>query len=265
LIDHLFQHPNSIIFLLILLSLHFSLVHFLPSIYFTKTILEWVTKGLWRSLVACLIAFKTVMQIPIVFQFWFLLKIWHILCWVKERKKDGCIRSKTKNEKGWYWSHFTFVLTHVFSILQCLADVPLNPRTLVLFWGKKMEGSKMEAMMEKMKVKKEKIKVWVRNFQFLENKRRRWILGLEGEENTEALTCQLFFFFDFLFFLLVNYTRGIKKINKYTDGMPRMVDSVKIDVLQKGVDMGGHFCHFFRLNCTFGPLSFQKLRFWPPN
>jgi len=22
---------------------------------------------------------------------------------------------------------------------------------------------------------------------------------------------------------------------------------------------------FFRLNCTFGPLSFQKLRFWPPN
>ena len=165
MIDHLFQHPNSIIFLLILLSLHFSLVHFLPSIYFTKTVLECVIKGLWRSLVACLIAFKTVMQMPIVFQFWFLLKIWHILCWVKERKKDGCIRSKTKNEKGWYWSHFTFVLTHVFSILQCLADVPLNPRTLVL-----------------------------------ENKRRRWILGLEGEEDTEALTCQLFLWF-FVFFI----------------------------------------------------------------
>jgi len=27
--------------------------------------------------------------------------------------------------------------------------------------------------------------------------------------------------------------------------MPHMVDQVKIDVLQKGVDMGGHFCHYF--------------------
>jgi len=53
----------------------------------------------------------------------------------------------------------------------CLADIPLNPRIPVLFREKKMKGSKMEAMKEKMK--KEKTKVWVRNFQFLENKRRR--------------------------------------------------------------------------------------------
>jgi len=51
-----------------------------------------------------------------------------------------------------------------------------------------------------------------------------------------------------LFFLLANYTRGIKKLNKlnkYTGGMPSMVDWVKIDVLQKGVNMGVTFAIFF--------------------
>jgi hypothetical protein len=57
-----------------------------------------------------------------------------------------------------------------------------------------------------------------------------------------------YFFGDFLFFLLAIYTRGIKiiiKLNKYTGGMPRMVDWVKIEVLQKGVNMGVTFTIFF--------------------
>jgi len=40
----------------------------------------------------------------------------------------------------------------------------------------------------------------------------------------------------------------LKKIqtkNKYIGGVPHMVDWVKIDILQNGVDMGNHFCHFF--------------------
>jgi len=45
----------------------------------------------------------------------------------------------------------------------CLADVPLNPGILFFFEKKKMEGPKIEAMKEKMKMKKEKTKVWVGN------------------------------------------------------------------------------------------------------
>jgi len=36
-----------------------------------------------------------------------------------------------------------------------------------------MEGPKMEAMKERMRMEEKKTKVWVGNFQFLENKRRR--------------------------------------------------------------------------------------------
>jgi len=36
-----------------------------------------------------------------------------------------------------------------------------------------------------------------------------------------------------------------------------MVDLVKIDVLQKGVNIGGHFCHFFNRNQNY---NFCKLR-----
>jgi len=87
-----------------------------------------------------------------------------------------------------------------------------------------------------------------------EEQRKKWKIEEADDDDGhlffEALTCQtiLFIFCDFLFFLFANYTHGIKKIksiNKYTGGMPSMVDWVKSGVLQKGVNMGGHFCHFF--------------------
>ena len=55
----------------------------------------------------------------------------------------------------------------------------------------------------------------------------------------------------------------LKKLNKYTGGMPSMVDWVKIDVLQKGVNMGVTFAIFFNRekNYNFCKLRGQKVCF----
>jgi hypothetical protein len=70
----------------------------------------------------------------------------------------------------------------------------------------------------------------------------------ERRKKKEPLTCLSLFSFLFLFFKFYKYTCGFFfsfLIKKYTVGMTRRIDQVKIGVLQKGVNMGGHNCHFF--------------------